>query len=82
MQNLGGKQSVLWELENSQLDIFSELEQTRQSLKKTLIHFESDVFNAVAVIDAKSGQGLLHTSLAGFDKGNESYENYIEYYVM
>ena len=50
--------------------------------KKTLIHFESDVFNAVAVVDAKSGQRLRHTSLAGFDKGKEAYENYIEYYVM
>ena len=50
--------------------------------KKTLIHFESDVFNSVAVVDAKSGQRLRHTSLAGFDKGKEAYENYIEYYVM
>lgn len=34
------------------------------------------------VVDAKSGQRLRHTSLAGFDKGKEAYGNYIEYYVM
>ena len=50
--------------------------------EKTLIHFKSDVFNAAAVVYAKSGQSLRHTSLAGFDKGKEAYENYIEYYVM
>ena len=35
---------------SSTFDIFSELEEARQSLKKTQIHFKTDVFAAVAVV--------------------------------
>ena len=35
-------------------DIFTYLEKTWQNLKKTRIHFKSDVFPVVAVVDAEA----------------------------